>query len=225
MEDILEVIKPFHRYAWVPLINKRKGKLTDSKIGGVPFIQVDEQWPQCQRCQKPLHLFLQLNSEQLPAPSFGEGILQVFYCVDDDSFDPFDKSHYLRILPHSITATPKRVDPPVQLIEHVIVGWKPVDDYPSIIELQDLNITVSDEDVDLLYDLNSPYQGDKLLGWPSWIQGVEYPKCPDCKKLMSLVFQLDSEQGLDYTFGDAGCAHVTQCHNHPNRLAIRWACC
>jgi len=36
--------------------------------------------------------------------------------------------------------------------------------------------------------------GDKLLGWPSWVQGVEYPRCPRCNQQMSFVFQIDHLQ-------------------------------
>jgi uncharacterized protein YwqG len=41
---------------------------------------------------------------------------------------------------------------------------------------------------------------------------------------MSLVFQIDSNDNLDYMFGDVGCSHVTQCKNHPHQLTIAWAC-
>jgi uncharacterized protein YwqG len=56
------------------------------------------------------------------------------------------------------------------------------------------------------------------------VQGVEYPHCPECGEAMQLVFQLDSEDNIDYMFGDSGCAHVTQCKNHPHQLALGWAC-
>jgi uncharacterized protein YwqG len=77
----------------------------------------------------------------------------------------------------------------------------------------------------MLYEQDFPKTGDKLLGWPAWIQGIEYPECPDCGDSMKLIFQIDSEDNLDYMFGDVGCAHITQCEKHPHRLAIAWACC
>jgi uncharacterized protein YwqG len=42
---------------------------------------------------------------------------------------------------------------------------------------------------------------------------------------MALVFQLDSEDNLDFMFGDSGVAHVTQCPQHPDIVALAWACC
>lgn len=41
---------------------------------------------------------------------------------------------------------------------------------------------------------------------------------------MQLVFQLDSEKGLPFMFGDVGIGHVTQCAEHKDVLAFAWAC-
>lgn len=65
---------------------------------------------------------------------------------------------------------------------------------------------------------------DKLLGWPNWVQGVEYPSCTKCDATMRHLFQIDSEQNVAHMFGDAGRGHITQCPNHPNILAFSWAC-
>ncbi len=66
--------------------------------------------------------------------------------------------------------------------------------------------------------------GDTLLGWPHWIQGVEYPECPKCKARMEHVFQIDSEKNLPLMWGDMGIAHVTRCPTHREVLALGWAC-
>lgn len=67
--------------------------------------------------------------------------------------------------------------------------------------------------------------GDKLGGWPAWVQGVEYPDCPRCGARMALLFQLDSEENVPWMFGDVGCGHVTRCPAHPDEVAFGWACC
>jgi hypothetical protein len=66
--------------------------------------------------------------------------------------------------------------------------------------------------------------GDKLLGWPHWIQGVEYPECPTCEARMEYVFQIDSEKNLPLMWGDGGIAHVTRCPTHREVFALGWAC-
>ncbi len=66
--------------------------------------------------------------------------------------------------------------------------------------------------------------GDKLAGWPVWVQGMEHPSCPRCGRRMWLVFQLDSEDHLPFMFGDMGTGHLTQCPEHLEVVAFGWAC-
>lgn len=69
-----------------------------------------------------------------------------------------------------------------------------------------------------------PSGGDKLGGWPQWIQSLEYPNCPHCGTRMELVFQIDSEDHVPFMFGDVGCGHITQCPNHKDVVTFGWAC-
>jgi uncharacterized protein YwqG len=66
--------------------------------------------------------------------------------------------------------------------------------------------------------------GDKLAGWPAWVQHTEYPACPRCGEQMILVFQADSEDNIPYMFGDVGCGHITQCPQRKDVMAFGWAC-
>ena len=66
--------------------------------------------------------------------------------------------------------------------------------------------------------------GDKLGGWPQWVQSPAWADCPECGTRMRLLMQLDSNDGLDYQFGDGGTGHVVQCPNHPDVLSFAWAC-
>src|SRR5205085_9692765 len=104
-----------------------------------------------------------------------------------------------------------------------ITGWKPVDDYPNWEEAEQLGLDLSDDEIEAIEEYY-PISGDKLGGWPDWVQGVEYPACPSCGETMRLVFQIDSEDNLPYMFGDAGCGHITQCKTHKEQLAFGWAC-
>nr|WP_293105517.1 hypothetical protein [Okeania sp. SIO2F4] len=96
-----------------------------------------------------------------------------------------------------------------------------LEDYPNYDEALEFGIELDDE----LYEDNFPIEGDKLAGWPLWIQGIEYPNCPICDERMRLVFQVDSEDNLPYMFADGGCGHITQCKEHKNIVAFGWACC
>ena len=64
--------------------------------------------------------------------------------------------------------------------------------------------------------------GDKLLGWPSWVQGNEWPSCPDCAKAMDLLRQMQSDKGIAHQWGDSGHAYLFLCFDHPTRVGFVW---
>lgn len=81
----------------------------------------------------------------------------------------------------------------------------------------------TDEDR-LNLEIFNPSGGDKLGGWPQWIQGLEYPNCTECGARMQLVFQIDSEDHVPFMFGDVGTGHITQCPTHKHVVTFGWAC-
>jgi hypothetical protein len=133
----------------------------------------------------------------------------------------------------------------------VITGWERFDDHPAAVEQEELGVhhdydfqpgetftTVEWREGGIRFDrvltpndgpgvaeaISTAAEKDKLGGWPMWIQGVEYPRCPQCDRLMSYIFQIDSQDHVPYMFGDAGCAHLTRCERHPEVLGFGWAC-
>lgn len=224
------------RRCWIPLAEDGDGSPEVSKLGGIALIPEGQSWPTCGNCRRPSQLFLQLRSSDLPAEAglpFGEGIFQLFYCtssdplceVDADAFFPFARSVLARVIP--LDSVPKAIDAsPVQspFPGRQITGWTESDDYPHSAELLSTGADLTDEQVEALANRGYPREGDKLLGWPAWVQDVDYPRCRDCNQLMTLVFQIESEDNLPYMFGDAGRGHVCVCPEHPNRLAFGWAC-
>ena len=216
-----------------------------SKLAGRPWLKAGEAWPACPNCGKPMALFLQLDLASLPegAPDFGQGLVQLFYCVttkplcevDCEAFRPFARSVVARLL------SPKELESggtaPSELSERdaydrahhirepqVIVGWKKAEDLPRPKEIAGLPWQQWDEFSDALHAAERPLSGLKLAGWPHWVQDVEYPACPRCQTKMQLVFQVDSQDALGVQFGDIGCAHLTQCPVHKDVLAFAWAC-
>ena len=227
-----ELIAPLRRTCWRPNVQAGDDPLR-SKFSGTPAATPGEPWPACANCGKPLQLFVQLDPADLPpeltAP-WGSGLLQFFYCtssnphceVDCEAYFPFAKSVLLRILEGPVTGAPGP-PPPGDFPAKRIVGWNRQDDFPVAEEISGHQLSA--EDVDALEASGYPIVGDKLSGWPAWVQGVEYPECPECGGAMTLLFQIDSEDNLPYMFGDAGCGHITYCPTHPRRLAFAWACC
>ena len=199
-----------------------------------------------------MRFFLQLALAELPeAASYPlrDGILQMFYCSGDDgnceTWTPFTGTHDIRIVPvgDELADSPGSVE---VFPRGFIVDWTETSDAPHPEEHQALGLTYDYDfendvvdvrcaeppialekaslDLDVAEAISSPLSGDKLGGWPDWVQSTEYPNCPECRTQMQLLLQVDSEDNLPYMFGDAGCAHLTYCPNHPEVLAFGWAC-
>lgn len=236
-KDVEPILAPYKKTAWFPETEQRASAGHASRFSGLPLLLEGETWPSCRHCAKPMQLFLQLNSSDLPDQAglpFGDGILQVFYCTNEykdcefecEAYLPFSQSTLLRVIRPEESGTVSAKKNPVKWAfpEKVIVKWTGKEDYPNWEELRMMGCSLSEDDIDILCDQQYPLAGDKLLGWPHWVQGVEYPQCPDCGKSMKLIFQIDSDDHLSHMFGDMGCAHITQCEDHRHQLAIAWAC-
>ena len=243
------------RPAWKPLVEAGEGPVTGARYGGTPWIGPYAPWPECGHCQMPLSFFLQLDLGNLPQEldgRFGTGLLQLYYCTRDEcqgygGWEPFaDDLSRVRVVqptgPRStITPAPAEVLPAQR-----IVGWSSFTDLPMPQEHGELGLQYTynfkrgmlrlqcpEVSLDTTYPLTEcpteeiahSKSGDKLAGWPAWVQGVEYPHCPRCEQRMILVLQVDSEDNLPFMFGDVGCGHITQCPAHKDVVAFGWACC
>jgi uncharacterized protein YwqG len=183
---------------------------------------------------------------------FGLGLLQLFYCTREEcqgsgGWEPFadDLSRVRIVHPSGPPQLPAISREDGQFPTKRIVSWSRFTDLPSPCEHDELGLKYKYDfdagtirlqcpelDFDVTHAINDcPAEeialsklGDKLAGWPAWVQGVEYPHCPRCKSRMALVFQLDSEHNIPFMFGDVGCGHITQCPEHKEVVAFGWAC-
>ena len=241
-----------NRPAWKPVVEKSEGAATASRFGGAPWIGSDAPWPECSECKKAMPLFIQLDLDELPeelGKPFGSGLLQLFYCTGDCEcgWEPFNTVSHVRIV-HPAPEEPsvQAATGPAPFPTRSIVGWTRFDDRPDPGEFEELGLNSTydfdagtirlqcpEVDLDLVTGMGDVQveeiatckSGDKLGGWPAWVQGVEYPSCPLCQRRMILVFQVDSEDNIPFMFGDAGCGHITQCPEHKEVVAFGWACC
>ena len=227
-----DLMRPIVRVAFVPKTEPGDPRGPMSKIGGTPWLSSNESWPRCGDCDQQMPLLLQLDLARLPAgaPGGGSGLAQLFYCFECDDFCPFSNSQVERLLDPSTDgedATPRVSLDDAVIAPKRIVGWDHSEDLPETSELSDClgGLEVDGELCDAILANERPLFGDKLGGWPHWIQDIEYPSCPDCKAPMQLLYQIDSEDLIEHKWGDSGCAHLTQCGVHRHRLAFTWACC
>ena len=173
------IVEPYRRTCWIPQVEDGDGSPLDSKFSGIPYLAPDERWPICRCCSEPMQLFLQLNPCDLPTEAtklWGEGLLQFYYCTGecDDGWKPFSKASLVRAIvpgiPHAIQ-TPLAGPFPAKRI----VGWDASDDYPNWDELSVLGKEITQAETDAISEVGFPRSGEKLLGWPHWVQSVEYP--------------------------------------------------
>ncbi|HLF94858.1 MAG TPA: DUF1963 domain-containing protein [Planctomycetota bacterium] len=184
--------------------------------------------------------------------AFGTGLLQLFYCIREEcaglgGWAPFeDKLSRVRVVQPTTAGLGSDVPGGRgSFLGKRIVGWKQFTDLPEPGEHESLGLRYSYDfnagtvrleckELGLLFDevqdeeiaekVGDCASGDKLHGWPKWVQGVEYPTCPRCRRTMRFVFQIDSEDNVPFMFGDMGRGHITQCPEHKGVVAFEWAC-
>lgn len=239
------------RTAWKPVLRDEPTDVL-SWFGGQPTSSSGRQWPICRGCQAPMRFFLQLAAQEFPQSSvfpLKEGVIQLFVCSTDDgsceTWAPFTGTHDICVVsshpgtaapPSGIESFPRQfitrwdqtVDAP-HPEEHETLGLKYTYDFKSnvvdvVCEHPPISLNKAKMNLDVAEAISNALPGDKLGGWPYWVQSAEYPQCPKCQSQMNLLLQIDSEDNLPYMFGDAGCAHLTFCPNHPDVFAFGWAC-
>jgi uncharacterized protein YwqG len=231
-----EKLAAHRRTAWIPEVEDGAGRADGSRFGGAPWLRPGEAWPPCVNCGRPMQLFVQLNARDLPPPgarALEGGLMQFFYCTSEDpaceidceAWAPDAKSTMLRLIPRDDLGGGMAAPPEAGMFPaRRITGWTERADYPNLEEAEGVGLELGDEETEEMYEDAFPLPGEKLMGWPLWVQGLEYFDCPECGTRMELLFQIDSEQNLPYMFGDMGIGHVTQCPRHRGQLAFGWAC-
>jgi uncharacterized protein YwqG len=240
LDSLPDQIRPLIRTAYVPMTSPGEFGAS-SGFGGQPFLTRGVEHPICPNCHEPMTLLAQLSTDQLPAESrpVGAGLLQLFYCTDPDpltpmpcsvildGWEPFSGCHVVRLVPSGDDGRPSDLGRPFPAL--TVRRWDAVREVPNWDELIGLGIKLKVDEAEALADADIPHGGDKIGGWPRWIQGVEYPTCPRCGETMRYLLQIDSQGNAAHTnvpflFGDMGTAHVCQCPNDPGVFAFGWAC-
>ena len=219
-----------------------------SRYGGRPWLGAGERWPLCGHCQRPLRFFLQLDLASLPAElawPHRDGLVQLFYCirsepvceVEAEAWNPFAPSVLARwIAPGELLSGGTGAGEAVMGVRDPrwqprrIRSWQRAgDEFPAYTEGDcDPVIAELHRDPDLSSVVEArdheAHTGDKLGGWPAWVQSAEYPACPRCQQRMAVLLQVESNGYTGHQFGDLGAGHLSQCPEHPESVAFAWAC-
>lgn len=238
------------RASWKPVVAADDGKDLGTRYGGRPWIGFGFAWPTCPSCKKPMQAFVQVDLATLPADfawPHRDGLIQLFYCtttqplceVDCQAFDAFARSVVTRWIPGERVAASAGVGrvPPGGNERHDpywratrVTGWEPArTELPGYEEPAWEDVEAYEERCYELLDVMrarelSPDTGDKLGGWPAWVQSPWRPPCPTCRAPMDVLLQVESNGHCGHQFGDLGAGHITQCASHPASVAFAWAC-
>lgn len=240
-DQLTKRIAHTRRPAYDPVVAEGEGEGPVSKFGGHPWLAKGKPWPRCGGCKTHMHFFAQVDVKTLPKDvgARGTGLIQVFMCIagerkPDECYGTWEhgsSAAAVRLMPtdgpgaNAATPSDRRVWP----ARHV-VSWKEMDDYPDLHDFERAGLEESEELSNLWFKaIDSPRAplprgGDKVGGWPSWVQGPDCGTCRECSKPMRVILQIDSEDNVPYMFGDAGTGHVSQCPDHPHVLTWAWAC-
>ena len=236
--SVRERLEGLRRMSWKPIVEDGDGPVGASKFSGKPWLSKDMEWPVCP-CNKPMQLFLQLDLADLPKDlkeDFGTGLLQMFFCTDCYDMAPFAKSALVRIIQPDGEGKDVEVPelPPCTFHREggpfppkLITGWEPRDDYPHGMQWEVDELLDLDDDERDIYDrltntnIYRSISGDKLWGWPCWVQSALYPSCPVCDHRMRVVFQIACDY-IPYIFGDEDRGWITQCPEHKEQLTFHF---
>ena len=233
---LAKIERPWYR----PKTSPGDGSSTATKFGGRAFIPAGESWPRCGSCGAELPLFVQLDLASLPeelAHPHREGLVQLFYCTSEcevacSAWDAGAKSVVTRwLIPAAeqpITGSPA-TRASYGFVPSVLERWErqapELAAYGEELPIDDGERALVDERYEDLRDGDQRcHLGDKLGGWPRWIQGPSIPACPICRTRMRYLLQLDSNGLCGHQFGDLGAGHLFQCPRHVEGLAFTWAC-
>jgi ankyrin repeat protein len=223
-------LRKLERTAWRPMVDESGAALLGSRFGGLPWLEEGEAWPRSKE-GAPLAFLLQVNLDEAPEEvraQAGGGLLQLFFDVQEQPYQPFSSGHFVRIVRDaasrkgSVAKAPEGLAP---FPEKSIYLWLPVRDTPfrEAGETPDHRYPcpIPRQADELSFHLNR--KEDKLGGWASWVQDPVYPTVPGTGvELDRLLFQLNSERNVPVMFGDNGVGYIVQSSREPDRVAFLW---
>ncbi|KAG2453489.1 hypothetical protein HYH02_001710 [Chlamydomonas schloesseri] len=243
LEGLLTHFASIRKPAWKPRdgdVPEGAGlSLLDSKIGGLPFLLPDEDWPS--NNGDGLSFLWQFRVQELPGPvraalGHSTGLMQLFISealdedegrwylvrvVEESQLRPRDPAQVAAQLPHEhFELYPERA----------VLGFDRFMDCPCTEDaLSDLPPGVGEDQAAVVLDrlasagLYGTQSGDKLMGWPNWCQGSEWVEAETGQRYLQVV-QVEGTL-VPFAVGDSGTLVLQR---HPTDRAVwgvSWACC
>jgi hypothetical protein len=224
---------------------KSGGDLLETRFGGRPYAEADDRWPICGGCGAGLTFVFQWNLAECPhTQECGLGVF--FYCfrcsswgdvpeglIDAWALRTYDHAHLSRFVPMVDPSTDEHQLRPsgtsIKIIES-LPDWESLDQVsPSLRDLfwnryPHAPFDVYEHMVDRLIG-QRPGLLTQIDGYPRWVQGGHFYKCPTCQAPMRMRAQIDSEESVGLIWGDMGRLYLFGCNNHPGEARMTLECC
>jgi uncharacterized protein YwqG len=207
-----------------------------TRFGGPAYAEEVTQTPVCATCNNPLSFIFQFKEN--PLTNQGE-LLQFFYCFECSPWGGKNETGQwlIRSFPspekdkfHPGASEISELQPCICKITEV----KMLPDFETLEEKGHEAIRICEQ-----IDKNDPWDVyeetcvamgcetepfSSVGGYQIWIQGHTEKLCPECKKTMEFIAQIDSEAEADVMWGDAGCVYLFRCKEHPQQFAMEMQC-
>lgn len=198
-------LKPHARPCHKLKTRKGAGAARASRFGGHPWLAADESWPSHQG--EPALFLFQVDLAELPVEA-GQGLLRVFI-KPDGGFALQDTTCMVTQAIKGDVVTGSNPLSPRQL-----TGFgKATQDLPGA-EAHDL-VKLDPAEVEHLPLMTQA--GDKVGGWPHWIQDASSPK-----GFGRFVLQVDTGGALAFSYGDSGIGILLQHDTDDDRFHMVW---
>lgn len=214
-EDAERILEQYGKPCALPDLSVADGAPGASRLGGFPSLDDANPWPRCGVCREPMTFLAELVASELsgllePVPF--EGRLQIFECPNCDRHEHFTSSRCVRqIALDAVVTTALPDEGPhwsrFMIPKRSILGWMVARDTPDIDEVNRLCDYDVDEASELLAQRGHRHRDEKVGGWPSWIQDIDYGECDVCPG-STLVFVM---QLAAAALGEESALYVLRC--------------
>ena len=208
--------------------------ITSSKIGGIPYAEEDDKWPESEG--EPTIFCMQLNLSSSNFPEVWKGRMIVVYIIDwevkvktyksPSTLKAIDISNGQKMMPENYIAMTKVPFSNDNFEDDYEFGYTAEYALSKSNKIKTLLETHTNNPKHLLEfildDAGYPVRDamDIILegGSPTLIQGPHEPVCEHCNQKMRFLFEFGEILEDEFTFGDAGMVYIYGCDQHPENI-------
>lgn len=237
VELIRGALRPATLLAFSPGSNADELPLIGTKLGGTPYAEKGETWPECSRCRRALTFIGQFDTRRADVPPVG--LVTLFYCwecrpsglKEDTPGTWIGRIHQAPDPEKAVRIMPEK-KPPLE-IQACSVAERPILSHPDWDEVEKrhpelfaLATRLSDAEPYAPYRaavevLLGDYRiTDQLGGYGRWIQYAPHVVCNTCGAVLEFIVQIDSNPDTGCDWGLSGLAYLLACRAHPSELAL-----